>query len=94
MRTETIHIPEQHPVFAGHFPDRPVVPGSMLLELITAAWGGAITRVSTIKFLRPVLPGDILTLHFALAGAGPAIHFSATRAGETVCAGVIIPEPP
>ncbi len=52
------------PVFAGHFPGHPLLPGIFQIEmtrgLAEAALGGALAvRVVTkAKFLRPIIPGE------------------------------------
>ena len=53
-------VPDEHPVYAGHFPGRPIVPGAMLIAWITNALrdeGVQIAAVRSCKFLLPVLPG-------------------------------------
>lgn len=56
-------VPVDHPVFAGHFPGQPIVPGVVLLDRAilfgemllgkkVASW-----QVGNAKFLSPVLPG-------------------------------------
>jgi 3-hydroxymyristoyl/3-hydroxydecanoyl-(acyl carrier protein) dehydratase len=92
MRTDRIEIPLRHPVFDGHFPNRPLVPGSLLLELILVAWGGPVTGVRSAKFFRPVIPGDVLTLSFAPVAGGSAIRFDCMRGTQTVCAGTLVGE--
>ncbi len=65
------------PQFQGHFPERPVMPGVLLLEgmaqtagaLCIRAHGGdapAVVYFATIdkvKFRRPVVPGDRVEFH-------------------------------
>ncbi len=92
MRTEHLEIPANHPVFAGHFPGHPLLPGSLLLDLILAAYGAPVAGVTSVKFHRPVLPGDALVLTFTPAGAGPAIRFDCTRGPDTVCSGTLLPD--
>ncbi len=69
-------VSANEPFFAGHFPDRPIMPGVLVLEAIaqTAAvcvlWnepenrgrGVALAAVKSARFRRPVVPGDILRL--------------------------------
>jgi 3-hydroxyacyl-[acyl-carrier-protein] dehydratase len=67
------------PVFTGHFPERPVVPGIFQLEItrLAAEWSRgrplALREILRAKFQRPVLPGETLTLNLNLAGTGPEI---------------------
>lgn len=42
---KTMQVPAAHPVFAGHFPGRPIVPGVMLLEWVVDELGQSIGRV-------------------------------------------------
>jgi len=93
MRTERLDIPPEHPAFAGHFPGRPLVPGALLLDLVVTAWGAPVRQVLSAKFQRPVAPGDALTLTFVPAASGMAVRFSCTRGEETVCSGLLLPEP-
>ncbi len=61
-------IPVGHPVFVGHFPGNPVVPGVLLLDTVIyemeTAMGMRITgyRLDTVKFHSPVPPGESLRL--------------------------------
>lgn len=77
--TETVAeklVSANEPFFAGHFPDRPIMPGVLILEAIAQTgavgvlWnepdkrgrGVALAGVSKARFRRPVVPGDILRL--------------------------------
>ncbi|MFO7264682.1 MAG: 3-hydroxyacyl-ACP dehydratase FabZ [Limnochordales bacterium] len=66
------------PIFAGHYPDRPIFPGVLIIEAMaqtagvallpegqTAGAGGKVpllTGVDGVRFRRPVLPGDQLRI--------------------------------
>lgn len=65
-----------HPVFAGHFPGRPIVPGVMLLEWVQAEVAAALgrapreLRVREAKFFTPLEPRQRALLHFDAPAAG------------------------
>jgi 3-hydroxyacyl-[acyl-carrier-protein] dehydratase len=61
------------PVFAGHFPNRPILPGIFQLEIVrmAAEWVQnrplAVNEIAKAKFQRPVLPGETLKLNLKLS---------------------------
>lgn len=78
----TIFEPDD-PMFAGHFPGQPIVPGVILTEAlaqtagIAAASGYAenerpiflLSAIRTMKFLRAVRPGEAIELRAEKIGA-------------------------
>ena len=84
------------PVFAGHFPNRPLLPGVFQLEMARAAaelvldCPLAVREISKAKFQRPILPDEIVRLELKLSENGGAIQarvsFSVKgqAAGETI----------
>ncbi|WP_439499060.1 3-hydroxyacyl-ACP dehydratase FabZ [Bosea sp. (in: a-proteobacteria)] len=73
------NVTANEPQFTGHFPDRPVFPGVLMIEamaqtagvLVVSARGSEELAVSTVlfttidkaKFRKPVIPGDTLRFH-------------------------------
>jgi hypothetical protein len=92
----TFTIDPRHPALAGHFPGSPILPGVVLLDETVRALeqsnGGAAQRwtVGAAKFLKPVQPGETLTLECEPRPNG-SIRFTVSSAGRVVASGVLRP---
>lgn len=88
--TTSVHVDPADPVFAGHYPGFPIMPGLFVLDHVRAALPGLrVVALDRAKFLRPVFPGDELTIETSLTseedqvrcaakvstGAGPVAEF-------------------
>jgi 3-hydroxyacyl-[acyl-carrier-protein] dehydratase len=84
------------PMFAGHFPNRPLLPGVFQLEMARAAAESVLNcpltvrEISKAKFQRPILPDETVRLELKLSEANGVIqaraNFSVKEqpAGETI----------
>ena len=92
--TASITFNPSHPVFGGHFPGQPVVPGVVLFEIAAAATSQAaekrfiVREVSIIKFLQLVDPtvNTVIMLEGSIIKEEPG-KYSADlilRNGETI----------
>jgi 3-hydroxyacyl-[acyl-carrier-protein] dehydratase len=82
------------PYFSGHFPERPLVPGVLMLEMLAQAGGFLeaeslegqpifLAGVQDARFKAPAFPGDRLRLE---------VEFEAAFAGMTRIAGRVMCE--
>lgn len=87
------NVSVNEPYFMGHFPDAPIMPGVLIIEsaaqlcsLVIAPEDAAadesklyvLLKVKDFKFLKPVIPGDTLTIEVNCTMASAAAYeFSA-----------------
>jgi 3-hydroxyacyl-[acyl-carrier-protein] dehydratase len=83
-------LPETSPVFDGHFPLFPVLPGVMMLEFMNHAAGYLLLRrqnlerfvflggVKRAKFRRFVMPGDTMTVNAKVTHEGSGYSIAET----------------
>lgn len=87
-----IEVARDHPAFAGHFPQFPVLPGALLLDevlqVIQRERGIELTQwhLASVKFLDAVRPGDLLQLRHEAPKSG-LIRFTLHAADRTVVNG-------
>ncbi|MCL2344766.1 MAG: hypothetical protein FWC58_02785 [Desulfobulbus sp.] len=69
-RRAALPFPPDHPVFAGHFPGNPIIPGVQLLDrakrMIETECGVLLCGIQAAKFLSPAGPGEALELEYRL----------------------------
>lgn len=79
-------VSAQAPSLAGHFPDRPIVPGVLLLDHVlahlAATTGRPVTRLKQVKFAASLLPGEITQVEFAASGQDVTFTVRALRDGR------------
>lgn len=72
-----LHLRPDHPLYQGHFPDRPVVPGACMLQMIKELTGLAtgdrlqLSVAETMKFLVLISPVDTPYLRAELSFQTP-----------------------
>lgn len=93
--TATRRLSSSHPVFAGHFPTQPIVPGALLLDMLIRYAARQLStsvagiRIDQAKFLRPVGPGESIDLILHDAADPSSRRFSLCVGEHTVASGQI-----
>jgi predicted hotdog family 3-hydroxylacyl-ACP dehydratase len=83
-----VEIPAASPLFEGHFPGYPILPGIAHLALVERALG-PLAAVRSLKLRRPVFPGSVLELSCGEPAADGWVRFALRRGEETVSDGAV-----
>ena len=84
--TARVKLNEKHPIFQGHFPDNPITPGvvqiQMVKELLEHFWKKELNLVSIsrCKFLKILNPNEnpVVTFHIDISSVESNIKIGAT----------------
>ena len=86
-------VPAEHPSLPGHFPGNPIIPGVLLLAEIFALIcnahpGVRVAGLLHAKFLRPVRPGETMSLSTRATEAG-RVEFTGMIGDERALRGAV-----
>lgn len=75
-----VEIPAGSPLFAGHFPGQPILPGVAHLALVASALGTGSTpalfaEIRSLKLRKPVEPGAVLELQIGEVSPEGVVRF-------------------
>jgi len=84
-----VEIPGGSPLFAGHFPGQPILPGIAQLAMAERALGAPLAAVRALKLRRPVAPGEVLELGLKDPEEDGWSRFELRRGGEAVSGGTV-----
>jgi len=90
-------ISADHPALPGHFPGQPIVPGVVIVDHVMALLAEThdlqASGIRKLKFLKPLLPGQPVSVTFAEPKNG-RIRFRCESAGELLAEGNLQLSPP
>ncbi len=89
FRRLAVELDPASPLFAGHFPGHPILPGIAQLAFVEQALGGSLAAVRSLRLRRLVVPGETLDLSLAAPDGEGWVRFEIRHRGEVVSNGAV-----
>lgn len=92
----TFTLEAEHPAFAGHFPDQPILPGVLQVDWAIrqgeAVFGplGTFSRIAQLKFMHLIQPGDAVDLVLAFHPERRSLDFAYEGSEGRKASGTVI----
>ena len=91
---QTYCLPKDHPCFAGHFPNNPIVPGVIILnyaqrQLLDQQPHCTVRLLRQAKFLHPLRPEQTFTINL-MQTSEQKIKFTCYHNTQTLVTGTFI----
>jgi len=51
---------KEHPIFKAHFPNNPILPGFLQIDIIAEILCDKLKKINRCKFIAHILPNDII----------------------------------
>jgi predicted hotdog family 3-hydroxylacyl-ACP dehydratase len=82
FRRLAVELLPASPLFAGHFPGHPILPGIAQLAFVEQALGGSLAAVRSLRLRRLVVPGEALDLCLGASDGEGWVRFEIRHQGE------------
>jgi 3-hydroxyacyl-[acyl-carrier-protein] dehydratase len=87
-------VSADHPALPGHFPDRPIVPGVIILDLLVEDWrrrhpATPLRGLRKMKFVSMLAPGQAFAVDWGAVRDGK-VAFSALSGGKPLVTGQFV----
>lgn len=89
-----LSIDKNHPALAGHFPNNPIIPGVVLIDLVLEEATKQHPELQTIgikklKLIQPIKPEQLFNIEFKLPKKG-SLRFSCLSGQEVLAEGNLL----